>query len=277
MALKREVEELKTMVNDLKDQVTRMDREHEERMDRHREYIDWQRQECILLRVGLQENEDSMAELSVRGEQMSRRLCRCADRQGPPISAVGSPLPPPYARSPSLEFHTSPIELCLIEDAETPPSSPGPILVPPPAPKSPIPFSDAENIHLACCANPPAPRAPLQPIEEVVSDAEDSDAMAERLEDQIRDETALSFLTGSNQGRGACRRAVCGLAHRAAPYPHRMQAGDCPRPRSFKLMGERLQRQRNHRYDLRRGGYQCSSSESDSSSKDCILLDGPPT
>ena len=33
MALKREVEELKTMVNDLKDQVTRMDREHEERMD----------------------------------------------------------------------------------------------------------------------------------------------------------------------------------------------------------------------------------------------------
>ena len=64
-ALKREVEELKTVINDLKDQVTRMDREHEERMDRHREDINWQREECILLRVGLQENKDRTAELSV--------------------------------------------------------------------------------------------------------------------------------------------------------------------------------------------------------------------
>ena len=62
-ALKREVEELKTMVNDLKDQVTRMDQEHEERMDHHWEDIDWQREECILLRVGLQENEDRTGEL----------------------------------------------------------------------------------------------------------------------------------------------------------------------------------------------------------------------
>ena len=237
-ALKRVVEELKTMVNDLKDQVSRMDREHEERMDRHREDIDWQREECILLRVGLQENEDRMAELSVRGQQMSRRLCRCADCQGPPISAVGSPQPPPYARSPSPEFHTPPIEVCPIEDAETPPSSPGPILVPSPAPESPIPFSDAENIHPACCANPPAPRAPLQPIEEVVSDAEDSDVVVERLEDRIREETALSFLTRNNQGRGAHHRAVHGLNCRAAPYPHRMQPGDHSRPRSFKLEGE---------------------------------------
>ena len=72
--------------------------------------------------------------------------------------------------------------------------------VPPPAPESPIPFSDAENIPPACCANPPAPRAPLQPIDEVVSDAEDSDMVAERLEDRIGEESALSFLTGSNQG-----------------------------------------------------------------------------
>ena len=36
-------------------------------MDCHREDIDWQREECILLRVGLQENKDRMAELSVRG------------------------------------------------------------------------------------------------------------------------------------------------------------------------------------------------------------------
>ena len=152
-ALKREVEELKTMVNDLKDQVTRMDQEHEERMDRHREDIDWQRVECILLQVGLQENEDRTGELSVRQQQMSRRLCRCADRQGPPISAVGLPQPPPYARSLSPEFHTPPIEVHPIEDAKTPPSSSGPLPVPPPAPESPILFSNAENIPLACCAN----------------------------------------------------------------------------------------------------------------------------
>ena len=158
-----EVEELKTVINDLKDQVTRMDREHEERMDHHREDINWQREECILLRVGLQENEDRMAELSVRGEQMSRRLCRCADCQGSPISAVGSPMPPPYARSSSPEFHTPPIEVCLIEDAETPPSSPGPVPVPPPAPESPVLFSNAENIPPACCANPPAPELHYNP------------------------------------------------------------------------------------------------------------------
>ena len=181
-------------------QVRRTEPEHEERMDHHRQDIDWQREECILLRAGLQENKDRTAELSVQGQQMSRQLCRCADCQGPPILAVGSPLPPPYARSPSPEFHTPPIEVRPIDDAESIPSSPAPVLVPPPAPKSPIPFSDAENIPLACCANPPAPRALLQPIEEVVSDAKDSNAVAERLEDQIGDETALSFLNGSNQG-----------------------------------------------------------------------------
>ena len=191
--------------------------------------------------MGLQENKDRTGELLVRQQQMLRRLCRCADCQGPPISAVGSPQPPPYARSPSPEFHTPPIEVCPIEDAETPPSSHSPIPVPPPAPESPISFSDAENIPLACCANPPTPRAPLQPIEEVVSDAEDSDVVAERLEDQIGEETALSFLTESNQGRGACCRAVRGLAHCAAPYPHQMQAGDHSRPRPFELEGERLQ------------------------------------
>ena len=193
-ALKREVEELKTMVNDLKDQVTRIDQEHEENMDHHREDINWQREECILLRVGLQESEDRMGELSVQQQQMLRWLCRCADRQGPPISAVGSPQPPPYARSPSPEFHTPPIKVRPIEDTETSPSSPGPIPVPPPAPESPIPFSNAENIPPACCANHPAPRALLQLIEEAVSDAEDSNMVVERLEDWIGDEITLHFL-----------------------------------------------------------------------------------
>ena len=36
-----------------------------ERLDRHREDLDWDREECILLRAGLQENEDRTAELSV--------------------------------------------------------------------------------------------------------------------------------------------------------------------------------------------------------------------
>ena len=169
---------------------------------------------------------------------MARRLCRCADHQGPPILAVGSPLPPPYARSPSPEFHTPPIEVCPINDAETAPSSPAPVPVPPLAPKSPILFSDAENIPPACCANPPAPRALLQPIEEVVSDTKDSNTVAERLEDQIGDETILSFLNGNNQGRGACCRAVRAIGCRPAPYSHCMQAGEHSRPRSFILEGE---------------------------------------
>ena len=60
---------------------------------------------------------------------MSRWLCRCADCQGPPISAVGSPQPPPYARSLSPEFHTPPIEVCPIEDAEMPPVQSSPLTV----------------------------------------------------------------------------------------------------------------------------------------------------
>ena len=197
-ALKREVEELKNMVNDLKDQVTRMDREHEEMMDCYQEDIDWQREECILVRVGLQENKDRTGELLVQQQQMSRRLCRCADRQGPPILAVGLPWPP-HARSPSPEFHTPPLKVHLIEDTETPPSSHSPILVPPPAPESPLLFSDAENIPPACCANPPAPRALLQPIDEVVSDAEDSNVVVKRLEDRIGEETTVTNSSFTHQ------------------------------------------------------------------------------
>ena len=140
---------------------------------------------------------------------------------------MGSPLSPPDARSPSPEFHTPPIEDCLIDDTVTAPSLPALVLVPPPAPEPPIPFSDAENIPPTCYANPSAPRAPLQPIEEVVSDAEDSDVVVERSEDQIG-ETAFSFTSGSNQGRGACHRAVHALACHPAPYPHRMQENIIP-------------------------------------------------
>ena len=220
---------MKTIVTNLRDQVRFTEQDHKERMNRHREDIEWNKEECILLRAGLQENEDRTAELFIRGQQMARQLCHCADCQGPPISAVGSLLPPPYKRSPSLEFHTLPIEVCLIYDAST-------------ATESPVPFSDAENIPPACCANPPSPRAPLQPIEEVVSDAEDSNVVAERLEDQIGDEITLHFLNGSNQGRGARHRAVRANGHHSAPYLHCMQAGEhCSQPRSFVLKGECLQ------------------------------------
>ena len=217
---------MKTIVANLRDQVRVTEQDHKERMNRHREDINWNKEECILLRAGLQENKDRTAELSIRGQWMARQLCCCADCQGPPILAVCSPLPPPYERSPSPEFHTPPIEVRLIEEAVTAPPSPAPVPVPPPAPESPIPFSDAENIYPACCANSPAPRALLQPIEEVVSDVKNSDAVAERFEDQIGDETILSFLNGSNQGRGAHCIVVHAIGHCPAPYPHHMQPGE---------------------------------------------------
>ena len=102
------------------------------------------------------------------------------------------------------------------------PVTPDPILVPPPV-TSPLPPSDVENIPPACCSNPPPPRAPLVPIEEVMSDAEDSDAIAERAEGALDEEVALSFLNWNNQGQGACHRAVCFLSHCTHPYAHRMQ------------------------------------------------------
>ena len=44
-------------------------------MDGHREDIDWQREEWILLRAGLEENKDRIAKLCIGGQQMSRWLC----------------------------------------------------------------------------------------------------------------------------------------------------------------------------------------------------------
>ena len=70
--------------------------------------------------------------------------------------------------------------------------------VPPPI-TSPLPPSNAENIPPACCSNPPPPHTPLVPIEEVMSDAEDSDAIAKRAEEALDEEVALSFLNWNNQ------------------------------------------------------------------------------
>ena len=70
--MKNEIAQLRRLVADLRGKLeevlTRqndMERSFGERLDRHREDLDWDREECILLRAGLQENEDRTAELSV--------------------------------------------------------------------------------------------------------------------------------------------------------------------------------------------------------------------
>ena len=204
-ALKNEIVQLRRLVADLRGELGEvlthqndMERSFGEWLDRHREDLDWDREECILLRVGLQENEDQTAELSVRGQQMARRLCRCADRQGPPISAVGSPLSPPYARSPSLEFHTPPLEFMSVADLPSSPPSPTALPVPPPVSQSPIPFLEQENIPPACCSNLLVTEAPLVPIEVESHDVEGSGGVEEGNRDRV-DEGAASQLGRDNQ------------------------------------------------------------------------------
>ena len=57
-----------------------------------------------------------------------------------------------------------------------------------------FPPSDSENIPPLCCSNPLPPWALLVPIEVVMSDAEDSDTIAERAEEALDEEVALGFL-----------------------------------------------------------------------------------
>ena len=167
-ALKNEIAQLRRLVADLRGELGEvptcqndMERSFEEQLNHHREDLDWDREECILLRTGLQENEDRIAELSIRGQQMARQLCRCADHQGPPISAVGSPQPLPYVRTPSPEFQTPPQEFMPVMDLPASPPSPTALPVPPPVPQSPIPFLEQENAPPTCCSNPPMTEAPL--------------------------------------------------------------------------------------------------------------------
>ena len=198
-ALKNEIAQLRRLVADLRGKLgevlTRqndLERSFEERLDCHREDLDWDREECILLRAGLQENEDRIAELSIRGQQMARRLCRCADRQGPPISAVGSPQPPPYARTSSPEFQTPPQEFMPIVDLHASPPSPTALPVPPPVSQSPIPFLEQENAPPACCAVPPTTEGPLVPIEVESNDVEGSGEVEESAMGRFDKESFLS-------------------------------------------------------------------------------------
>ena len=185
-ALKNEIAQLRRLVADLRGELGEVltwqndiERTFEERLNRHREDLDWDREECILLRTGLQENEDRIAELSIRGQQMARQLCRCADHQGPPISAVGSPQPPPYARTPSPEFQTPPQEFMPVVDIPLSPPSPTALPIPPPVSQSPIPFLEQKNIPPSCCANPLVTEAPLIPVEVESDDTEGSGEVEE--------------------------------------------------------------------------------------------------
>ena len=159
--------------------------------------------------------------MRIRLHDMQNCLCHCAKHLNTPISAVGSPDLPEVPASPeySPEFHTPSIEVQSLGTVSLSPATPDPIPIPPPA-ASPLSPSDAENIPPACCSNPPPPHAPLVPIEEVMSDAEDSDAMAERAEQALDKEIALSFLNWNNQGCGACCQAVRSLSHCTHPYAH---------------------------------------------------------
>ena len=151
---------------------------------------------------------------------MARRLCRCADRQGPPISAVGSPQPPPYARTPSPEFQTPPQEFMPVADLPLSPPSPTALPIPPPVSQSPVPFPEQQNIPPACCAHPPVTEAPLIPVEVESDDAEGSGEVAEGTMDRVEEE-AIPQLWRNNQSRTAGRRIVCAsnLVH-PHPYAH---------------------------------------------------------
>ena len=144
--------------------------------------------------------EAEAAVLRIRLSHMQDQLCHCADRHIPPIFTVCSPDLPEVPASPeySPEFQTPSIEVRSLGTVSLASDTPEHIPVPPPV-ASPLPPPDAENVPLPCCSNPP-PHAPLVPIGEVMSNAEDSDTIAERMEEALDKEMALSFLNQNNQG-----------------------------------------------------------------------------
>ena len=130
---------------------------------------------CVVYRIYLRLLNKLVSDMT----SVSRRLCRCHEGRGPPISAVGSPTPPPYPASPSEEFQTPPLEFMPVADLPSPPPSPTALPVPPPVSQSPIPFLEQVNTPPACCANPPTTEGPLVPIEVESDDADGSGEVAE--------------------------------------------------------------------------------------------------
>ena len=281
--VKTEIDSLKELIRDLRGDVGEMMSMHDgqeedlnSHLDRHRFDINQLREDHNSLKEEYQELEAEAAALRIHLSHMQDQLCHCADRHNPPISAVGSPAFPAVPASPeySPEFHTPSIEVQSLGSVSSAPSTPEPTPIPPPV-ASPLPSSDAENIPPACCSNPSPPRAPLVPIEEIMSDAEDSDAMAERAEQALDKEVALSFLNQNNQGRGARCQAVRSLSHRVHPYAHRMQPGD-HRPRRRVSIFDGLNQQQarlNCRSERGLGGYESSSEGSSYGGDDEVILD----
>ena len=81
-ALKNEIAQLRRLVADLRGELGEvltcqndMERSFEEQLDRNREDLNWEREECILLRQGLQELEDTSAQMVNEMTSMSRHLC----------------------------------------------------------------------------------------------------------------------------------------------------------------------------------------------------------
>ena len=114
------------------------------RLDRHRFDINQLREDHNSLKEDYQELEAKAAALRICLSHMQDRLCHCADRRNPPISAVGSPALPAVPASPeySPEFHTPSIEVQSLGLISSVPLTPEPIPVPPPV-ASPLPSSDA--------------------------------------------------------------------------------------------------------------------------------------
>ena len=199
---KQEIDSLKELIRDLRGDVREIMLMHDgreedlnNRLDHHHLNINQLWEDHNTLKEEYLELEAEAAMLRICLSHMESRLCHCANCRQPPISAVGSPHLPEVPASPeySLEFHTPSIEVRSLDLVSSAPITPEPIPVPPPV-ASPLPPSDSENIHPPCCSNPPPPCAPLVPIEEVMSNAEDSDTITERAEQALDEEVALNFL-----------------------------------------------------------------------------------
>ena len=283
---KKEINSLRELIRDLQGDVGEIMLMHdgqEEDLNSHLDHhwfdINQLREDHNTLREAYQELEAEAAVLRIHLSHMQDQLCHCADRCNPPIFAVGSPDLPEVPASPKYfpEFHTPSIEVRSLGTVSLAPTTPEPILVPPPVTSLLLP-SDAENIPPACCSNPPPPRAPLVPIEEVISNVEDSDTIAERMKEALDEEIALSFLNRNNQGCGAHHRAVCSLSHCSHPYPHRMQPGD-HRPRRRGGISNCLNQQQaclNHCSERCLRGYESSLEGSSYGGDYDVVLDGLP-
>ena len=205
---KKEIDSLKELIRDLCGDVGEIMLMHNGQeedlnscLDHHHFDINQFREDHNSLREDYQELEAEAAALRICLSHMQDQLCHCANRRIPPISAVGSPDLPEVPASPkySPEFHTPNIEVQSLGIVSSTPETLEPIPVSPPV-ASPLPPSDSKNIPPPCCSNPPPLHAPLVPIEEVMSDAEDLDAMAEKAEQALDEEVVLSFLNWNNQG-----------------------------------------------------------------------------